>query len=190
MKRKLLPVVTLVVAAVVLPASGGAQMVPYVGAGISTGTGDFGDYTDNGWTVFAGVVIPIASYPGLGLNLNAAYSRFKHKGGDDATNVPQAMVGLDYVMNAAGPGMVKPYIGAGLGVVQHRYDPGGSGYSSESETKFAAGGGAGLNFVMQSVTPFVGAYYTYAEDTSFMTFYAGLGFSGSGAGNAIRFLRR
>ena len=190
MKRKLLPVVALVVAAAVLPASAGAQMVPYVGGGISTGTGDFGDYTDNGWTVFAGVVIPIASYPGLGLNLSAAYSRFNHKEGEGATNVPQAMVGLEYLMNAAGPGMVKPFVGAAVGALQHRYDPGGTGYSSESETKFAAGAGAGLNFVMQSFTPFVGAYYTYAEDTSFMTFYAGVGFSGSGAGNAIRFLRR
>jgi hypothetical protein len=78
-------------------------------------------------------------------------------------------------------------------VISHRFDPGG-GYSSSStsETKVAGAFGAGINWMMPSVTPFVGVHYlTGGSDTSFFTAYVGLSFGGGGgAKSPISSLRR
>jgi hypothetical protein len=59
----------------------------------------------------------------------------------------------------------------------------GYGGEGESETKLGGAVGAGLNFVMQSVTPFVGAHFvTGGSDTSFFAAYLGFAFGGGGAG--------
>jgi hypothetical protein len=180
MKRKLLPLVALVVAAAALTAPLGAQNVSaFFGGGAVFGTGDLSNDTGTGWIGFAGVGVPITSVPGAMVGLTGIYAHIPYNPGDDATNIPGLFADLGYVFGATSPSPIKPYIRFGAGVIQHRYSTGG-GYSSEdSETKAAGAIGAGLNYVMPSVTPFIGAHFvTGGSDTSFFTVYLGLGFGG------------
>ena len=87
---------------------------------------------------------------------------------------------LGYVFGATSPNKIKPYIRFGAGVMQHRYSTGGSYSDEESETKAGGAIGAGLNYVMPSVTPFIGVHFvTGGSDTSFLAAYLGFAFGGS-----------
>ena len=44
----------------------------------------------------------------------------------------------------------------------------------------AIGLGGGLNFLLETLSLFLGAHLVNSQDTSFLTFYRGLGFSGTG----------
>lgn len=191
MKRMLHSLAGLVVAAALPLAAAGAQGVSFhLGGGAAFGTGDLSDVgTDTGWTGFAGFTVPIASMPGFGVGATASYTHIPYSDVDAATNVPAAFGEVAYLVGATSPSRIKPYLRAGIGVLQHRYSAdGGYGSDGDSETKFAGAAGAGLNFVMSSVTPFVGAHFvTGGSDTSFIIAYVGLAFGGrSSASSALR----
>lgn len=181
MKRTLLSLVALVVAATVPLAPVGAQNLNFfVGGGPAFGTGDLGDNTGTGWIGFAGAGVPITSVPGAIIGLTGFYAHIPYNPGDDATNIPGLFADLGYVFGATSPTRIKPYIRFGAGVMQHRYSTDGGYSSDDSETKAGGAIGAGLNFVMPSVTPFVGAHFvTGGSDTSFFAVYGGLAFGGN-----------
>jgi hypothetical protein len=184
MKRTLHCLVALVVAAAVPLVPLGAQNVSFfLGGGGAFPTGDLkDDEAETGWIGFAGVGVPIRSVPGAVIGVTGFYAHMPYEGPlDDATNVPGLFADLGYIIGAASPSRIKPYVRFGVGVLQHRYSV--DGYDdSESETKLGGAVGAGLNFAMPSVTPFVGAHFvTGGSDTSFFTVYLGLAFGGGGS---------
>ena len=185
MKRMLHSLVALVVAAAVPLVPLGAQNVSFfLGGGGAFPTGDLkDDQAETGWIGFAGVDLPIRSVPGAAVGITAFYAHMPYEGDlDDATNVPGLFADIAYLFGATSPSRIKPYVRAGVGVLQHRYSLDGYDSDGEDETKLGGAVGAGLNFVMQSVTPFVGAHFvTGGSDTSFFTAYVGLAFGGGGS---------
>lgn len=189
MKRTLHSLVALVVAAAVPLVPLGAQNVNFfLGGGGAFPMGDLKDEgAETGWIGFAGVGVPITSVPGAVIGVTGFYAHMPYEGPlDDATNIPGLFADLGYVFGAASPTRIKPYMRFGVGVMQHRYDIDGYSSDGESETKLGGAIGAGLNFAMDSFTPFVGAHFvTGGSDTSFLAAYVGLAFGGGG-GSARR----
>ncbi len=190
MKRLSGSLAVLVLAASVPLATLSAQTVTaHVGGGIGLGTGDLSDGTDTGWTGFAGVDYLIHSVPGLSIGATASYTHLPITGTDAAVNLPLALGEIGYLIGAASPGQIKPYVRGGVGVLSRRISVNGSyGDVSDSETKAAVGVGAGLNWMMPSVSPFVGAHFiTAGSSTSYAIVYIGLGFGGgSGASSSMK----
>lgn len=189
MKRILLAAVALVVAAVLpVPALEAQSIIPFIGGGIAKGVSDLSDGTDLGWAAFAGAGLPIASAPGFSVGAVASWTHIPYSGSAGAaTNIPALFGEVGYLIGATTASMVKPYVRAGVGVMQHRYDPGSTttAYTSDYQTKAGFSAGAGLNFVMESVTPFVGAHFiTGGSDTSFFIVYGGVSFGGGGPSKA------
>ncbi len=182
MKRSMLPVAGLAVVASLLSGQLHAQSLTFhVGGGAAMGSGDLGDATKTGWIGFAGADVPIASMPGASIGATASYTHIPYEGeGDDATNIPALFANLGYLFGAASPSRIKPWVRAGVGVLQHRYDAGNVSYDEEeSETKVGATAGVGVSFVTPSVRPFVGAsFVTGGSDTQFIAVYAGFNFGG------------
>lgn len=185
MKQKLLALVVLAALIDAVPRTAQSQMwIPFVGGGAAFGAGDLNDGTKTGWVGFAGLDYTIASMPGAAVGVSASRAHIPYEGsGGDATNIPAATVDVAYAFGATSGSMVQPYVRAGIGVLQHRYDHGNTTGKDESETKLAGAAGAGLNFNLgSSVTPFVGVHYIVAgSDTQYYTIYAGLGFPMSNA---------
>ena len=188
MKRKLLSLVALVVAAAVTAAPLSAQGVTFfAGGGAVFGMQDLSEDTGTGWIGFAGVGVPIKSVPGAEVGVTGIYAHIPYNPGDDATNIPGGFLDVGYVFGVTSASRIKPYIRFGVGAIQHRYSAGGGYDSEDSETKAAGAIGAGLNFMMKSVTPFVGAHFvTGGSDTSFLAAYLGFGFGGGGSSSAVR----
>ncbi len=184
MRRTLHSLVALVVAAAVPLVPLGAQNLSFfIGGGGAFPTGDLkDDGAETGWIGFAGIDMPIRSVPGAFVGVSGFYAHMPYEGESDAaTNVPGLFADVGYLFGATSPTRIKPYIRFGVGVLQHRYSLEGYSGDGTDETKLGGAVGAGLNFMMQSVTPFVGAHFiTGGSDTSFLAAYVGLGFGGGG----------
>jgi hypothetical protein len=194
MKRTLHSLAALIIAAALPATPASAQnLVFFAGGGGVWGTGDLNDGTDTGWIGFAGVDYPIKSMPGAAIGVNGFYAHIPYSNVDAATNIPGGFLDVAYLIGATSPGRIKPYVRAGVGVIQHRFDTGGGygGADSESETKAAGGVGAGVQWMMPSVTPFVGVHFvTGGSDTSFLTAYVGFSFGGGGGSTSPRMSMR
>ncbi|HVD59243.1 MAG TPA: outer membrane beta-barrel protein [Gemmatimonadaceae bacterium] len=181
MKRTLHSLVALVVAAAVSATPAAAQNLNFfVGGGAAFGMQDLSEDTGTGWIGFAGAGVPISSVPGAVIGLTGFYAHIPYESVDAATNIPGLFADLGYVFGATTPNKIKPYIRFGAGVMQHRYSTGGSYSGEDSETKAGGAIGAGLNYVMPSVTPFIGVHFvTGGSDTSVLAAYLGFAFGGS-----------
>lgn len=180
MKRVLFATVA-VIGFVISPRDVAAQrrLVPFVGAGLAKGIGDLSDDTDNGWLAFAGVDIPLGTNPGLSFGVTASYTHVPYKGTfNEATNIPALFGEVGYVILANSSSIVKPYVRAGGGVMLRKYDPGSTGFREESEGKLAFSGGAGLQFLVSSVSLFAGARFVTDADAGYLAFHGGLAFPG------------
>jgi hypothetical protein len=136
----------------------------HVGGGAIMPSGDFGTYANPGWSGFAGVSKPLASRPELSLQATAFYGHAAHDGdAGDATNIPGVGVGISCQLGDAKMS-ARPYVGALLGFLQHRYSAGSPGYPSESETKLFVGPGGGVSFGRM----FVDVRYMASDGTSFI----------------------
>ena len=141
MKHKLLSVAVLVLAAGVAQQTAGAQMIiPFIAGGPAWGSGDISDAgSDMGWLGAAGIDYTLAAMPGAAIGLSAIYAHIPYSGSaDDATNIPGLFADVGYAFGMKSPGRIKPYIRGGIGVMQHRYDPGNTNADDESETKLGA----------------------------------------------------
>jgi hypothetical protein len=190
MKRLMIAVAGLAVAVAALPESARAQNPTFhVGGGIAMGVGDLDEGTEMGWMGFAGVDMPLKSWPGLGVGATASYAHIPYEGdADDATNIPALLVELSYLVGATSPSPLKFYLRGGAGVLQHRYDPGNSNADDESETKAGFGAGVGFLYARPGITPFAGVHLiSGGSDTGYYTVYAGISIGGSSStASAIR----
>lgn len=184
MKQKLLAVAALAALVGAVPRIAQSQMwIPFLGGGAAYATGDLKDAgTKTGWMGFAGLDYTLADFPGAAVGVTLSYAHLPYKGtGDDATNIPAGTVDVAYAFGATTNAMIQPYIRAGVGVLQHKYDHGKTNNPDESETKFAGAVGAGISLHMQSVSPFVGVHFiTAGSSTSYYTIYGGLSFPVNG----------
>jgi hypothetical protein len=146
----------------------------HLGAGLLMPSGDFGDYAEQGWVAFGGVSMPLGSNPKLGLGLSAFYGHADHEGDlDESTDIPGAMLHLDYAL--ATTGTIIPYISGGVGLLQHRYNAGDTGFDDEQETSFLFGGAVGV----QIKRFFIDARYIIGDGTDFLSLGAGISFGGA-----------
>jgi hypothetical protein len=161
-----------------------AQIQPYFGAGFLSPTGDFGEYANAGWAAFVGAQKPIGMSQRSVIGVTVIYGHAPHEGDlNEATNIPGVAVEFGYALTTAA--RFTPYLRGGVGFIQHRYDPGDTGFDDESETKFAIGVGGGVSTTLGGNTLFGGAHYNIAEDTNFLTIYVGFGL-GSAAPPMLR----
>jgi opacity protein-like surface antigen len=136
-----------------------------VGGGISVPTGDYRDALKNGFNGQGSIIFNLAGLP-LALRADLNYNRFDVK--QEAIDVPgaptlddvtqQVLGGLANITIPFNLGPVAPYITAGLGAFNVKTNF-GDGYSgdSESETKFAINGGAGLSIRLFGASAFIEA---------------------------------
>jgi len=144
-----------------------------IGGGAIAPSGDLGTYANTGWIGYAGVTKPLSSDPRIAIQAVAFYSHASHEGSDgEATNIPGVGGGLLYQL--ATTGTMRPYVSGLVGLLQHRYDAGTTGYGSESESKAFVGVGGGLAFGRV----FVDARYVAASGTSFIPITVGMNFGG------------
>lgn len=158
----------------------GAQssIEPYVGVGMISPSGDFGDYAETGLAVFAGFNRRMPANPRMTWGLTVFYGQADHEGSfGESTSLPGLFGEVGYALST---GSVVPYVRGSLGFLQHRYDAGDTGFEDESETNLAYGVGAGLAKAFGSRSLFGGVHFT-GGDTQFLTFYAGFGFGGASA---------
>jgi hypothetical protein len=184
MKRILLSAAVVMVAVGTPYAHADAQrrIVPFVGVGLATGTGDLSQGTDNGWSAFAGIDLPLGLTPGLTLGLTGSYAHVPYQGSfDEATNIPALFGELGYVIGAKSSRIVKPYVRAGAGVQVRRYDPGTTGYQKQSDGGLAFSMGGGVQFLVSSTALFVGARLVGDGDAGFVAFHGGVAFPGRAA---------
>ncbi len=187
MKRITLFLAALVVTVALSSSSVKAQGVSFhVGGGIAMGAGDLSDNTGTGWMGFAGLDMPIASMPGLGVGATASYARIPYEGESDFdTNITALLGELSYLIGATSSNPFKPYLRGGVGLVRHSFSSGYSNGDSDSKNKVGFGGGAGILYAMRQVSPFLGVhYFTSGSETSYYTVYAGISISASGGTSA------
>ena len=177
MKRSMLSLAVLVIAAVAPGSSVAGQGISFhVGGGLAMGSGDLSDDTDTGWLGFAGADYSIMSVPGLAIGATASYAHIPYSGdGEDATNIPSLFAQLSYAFGATSTNRIVPWVRGGVGIMQHKYDPGNTNFDEESESKVGFAANAGLSYRMPSISPFVGVgYFTAGSDTGYMSAYIGL----------------
>ncbi len=168
MKRMLHAAVALVLVSLVAASAAQAQTARasfFLGGGATIPTGDFKDVAKTGWNGVGGVNFMLPGVP-FGIRVDGMYSQNSDKAGSSA-KVKIFSGNADAVFAFGAPGsMVKPYILAGLGAANVKVDD-GAGFS-ESETKLAFNGGAGINFMLSSVTIFVeGRYFNVSTSDNF-----------------------
>lgn len=181
MKRILLSAAAIAIAAATPSHTAAAQrrLVPFVGGGLATGTGDLSQDTNSGWLVFAGVDTPLGLTPGLTFGLTGSYAHVPYKGTfDEATNIPAVFGELGYTFAAQSSSIVKPYVRAGAGVQLRKYDPGTTGYRKQSDGGVAFSAGGGLQFLVSSTALFVGAHFVSDSNAGILAFHGGVAFPG------------
>jgi len=152
------------------------NIAPYIGAGVASGIGGLGDGTERGWVVFGGVNVAVASKPGLVVGVTASYAHIPYEGSfGESTNIPALFGEMGYTFAWSPSNALRPYFRGGLGVLQHRYDPGSTGYPGETETRIGLGAGGGVSILFRVMTLLLGAHVVTAADTQFLTFYGGVG---------------
>ncbi len=150
-----------------------AQANIYIGGGPSIPVGEFGDYAKTGWLATAGFSVPVGG-KGLSVGGEVMYGSNKHSDfAGDKTNLPGAFGFLMYrVGDQSKPGI---YLFGQAGILNHQYKTSGSpGYSGESDWKFAAGGGAGVDIPAGGVNVFVEGRFITRSGTSFIPIQAGI----------------
>ena len=182
MKRMLHAAVALVLVSLVAASAAQAQTARasfFLGGGATIPTGDFGDAFKTGWNGLGGVNFMIPGVP-FGIRVDGMYSQ--NKLDVSGSDVKAKIFGgnADAVFAFGAPGsMVKPYVLAGIGMANVKFD---TGSGSSSDTKFAFNGGAGVNFMMSSVTIFVeGRYFTIStsgSNTNYIPLSVGVKFGG------------
>jgi outer membrane protein with beta-barrel domain len=125
-------------------ASAQAQVSVGVGGGVTIPTGTFGDFSKTGWHGVANVGYDLPS--GLGVRGDFFYGENKFDkgfvGADGKTKLAGGFGNLAYTFKSAGT--IHPYVLGSVGFMNVKIAPDGGG--SNSETKVAFGGGAGVKF--------------------------------------------
>lgn len=159
--------------AVLLSASPARAQYVFLGGGVSIPTGEFkDDGAKTGWLATGGVGFDIGS-KGLWAELQGYFgnNNYEGTGGDKLQNI-QGMAALGYSFMPEKS--VTPWVMAGIGFLNHKYKPGSTGGTADSETKFAWEGGAGLAFKAGSkARVWVGGQYTSSSYVHMVSVLAG-----------------
>ena len=142
MKRSKAMVMAVTVAGLFAAAPASAQYI-FLGGGLTIPTGEFkDDDAKSGWIATGGVGFEIGK-KGLWGELQGSFGNNKYEGtGGDKLQTTSGMAALGYSFTPAKS--VTPWVMGGAGFLRHSYKPGNTGFTAESETKFAWEGGAGL----------------------------------------------
>jgi hypothetical protein len=139
------------------------------GAGLVMPVGEFSEYTSPGWMVFAGANRQIGDNPLLSWDATAFFGSVSHDDYEgDATHIPGFGVGGRY---GAGAGVTRPYGGAMVGLLQHRYVS--ETFEEESETKPFVAIGGGVQGRVGSAALFADTRLVLASSTSFLSIVGG-----------------
>ena len=175
MKRVVLSMFAVALAAQVSAGSLQAQVSVGVGGGLTVPLGDFGDAAKLGWHGLAHLGYGLPS--GLGFRGEFFYGQNKVDANVDAKfKLAGGMGSVTYDFQTSGG--LKPYILGGVGYFQVKAEGGGG---SVSESKVAFGGGAGLKFKAGSdANIFVESRYlsvsTSGSSTTFVPLTVGVSF--------------
>jgi hypothetical protein len=171
MKRNVLPVVSLLLAAALPITSVSAQqIVPFVGGGVALGLGDAGENAEIGWLVLGGFDVPLSVVTeGFGFGVAGSFANIPYEGPvDDKVQITSVTAEISYLIGEP-TSTVRPYIRGGGGVQIHRYD-------LDDNTDVMAGGtaGAGVRFALGGADGMIGARLGMAADGGFVGFHAGV----------------
>ena len=163
MKRSLriLGLVTLIAA----PTFVSAQTARPIGFGVSGGlslpTGDLGDGADAGYNITGHVMLRPASFTNLSFRGDVSFDRYGVKDVSDAnTRFLGFTANALYSFPQANPGVVRPYIIAGVGAYNSKVSvTSGNITGSASSTDIGVQGGAGINFQLSGFSTFVEAKF-------------------------------
>ena len=123
-------------------ASAHAQVAVGVGGGVTIPIGDFGDLAKTGWHGLANVGYNMPS--GLGVRGDFYYGQNNADAGSGKAKLAGGFGNLLYNFKSAS---VQPYVIGSIGFINAKFESGLGGLpSSNSSTKIAFGGGAGLKF--------------------------------------------
>jgi hypothetical protein len=176
MKRNVLPVVSLLLAAA-LPSTdvSAQQIVPFVGGGVALGMGDVLDDSDTGWLVLGGFDVPLPIVTeGFGVGVSASYASVPYQGGfSESLEITSITGEVSYLIGAA-TSRVRPYVRGGGGVQINKYDPGDIDTNSVTNTRAAFTAGAGVRISMGGADAMIGGRLTTGEDGGFLGLHAGL----------------
>jgi opacity protein-like surface antigen len=137
MNRRLVTLVAAAVFALVAPLTLNAQTI-YVMGGVTSPTGDYGDFTDTGWMGSAGALFDIGP-PGLSVGADAFYGQNSFKDGTESSDDPKLYGGMGLVQYSFQTGTsIQPYIYGGAGILVLKV-----GDESESGLGYQVGGGVG-----------------------------------------------
>ena len=136
------------------------------GGGVSVPTGDYKKAFDNGINGQGSIIFNLGGLP-LNLRADLSYNRFTTEttfatpGGAGELDITHQMLGaLGNVTLPLGTGPVRPYIMAGLGAfnIRETADPEGSSEGdTDTSTKFAINGGAGIALRFLGLDAFIEA---------------------------------
>jgi hypothetical protein len=156
-----------------------AQSITYgVGGGLTLPTGDFNTAAKLGWHGLGHIGYGLPS--GLGFRGDFYYGQNSFDGVSGKAKLAGGLGNVVYNFTTAGG--AKPYVIGGLGVFNVKGTASAGGLSvSDSETKFAFGGGAGIKFKAGSDANFFveGRYVsvqTSGGSTGFIPITAGISF--------------
>lgn len=155
-----------------------AQVSIGVGGGLTIPLGDFGDVAKTGWHGLANVGYDLPS--GLGLRGDFYYGENKFDGVSGKTKLAGGFGNVLY--NFKSPGSIHPYVLGSIGFLNAKGEASAGGVTlSDSETKIAFGGGAGIKFKAGSdASIFVEGRYisvnTTDSNTNFIPITVGVSF--------------
>jgi opacity protein-like surface antigen len=173
MKRATAAMLVGAVAVLVAASPARAQYV-FFGGGLTIPTGEFkDDAAKKGWIATAGVGFDIGTQ-GLWAELQGYFGNNNYEGtGGDKLQIIQGMAALGYSFMPEKS--LTPWVMAGAGILNHKYKPGTTGLTGDSESKFAWEGGAGLSFKAGSKAHlWVGGQYTGSSYVHMFSVLAGV----------------
>jgi len=155
-----------------------------VGGGISVPIGDFGDAVKTGWH---GQVMATFNLPALpfGIRIDGQYSEFKSEapflGSDFKNKLLTGLVGVEVPIGPPGA-PARPYLVGGVGITNTDISFDNSSLNADSETKFTAAGGVGVNIALGGFSLFGEArifnIFTDSTDATYFPITVGLSFGG------------
>lgn len=161
MKRMLKAAVALAAVGMLTAGEAEAQAKFMIGGGLAMPTGDFsstddgGYFAGNGFNALAGVNLSAPLLP-VGLRVDGSYNRFgMHEDLGDVDANYQVLAGTaNAVFSLPTPGIVQPYVLAGVGVYNYKLTGDDVAEAVDSETKLGINGGVGLNVSLGGLSLF------------------------------------
>lgn len=168
-RRMILASVAVLSFALAAPLTAHAQSI-FLLAGVSSPTGDFGDYAKTGWLGAVGVTFPVGD-AGLWAGVEGSYGQNKHDedvaGVDagDKTTLIGAMAILGYDIQTEGN--VNPYVWGGGGLQSHKFTSPLFPAFDETSSKFGYQFGAGVSIGSDdsNAHPFIEGRYQGSSDS-------------------------